>query len=287
MKGGLLKLGWMGLSLGVLMGCEAMDVPLDQVPPAVLETAKKACPEGRIDEVSKERENGAVVYEIDMELGGGKECELEIAADGTLLKPKGCCGAPKLCADQEWNFETDQVGTVPKDWTVAETSGKGTPATWQVVKDAKGPCVAIVANENTGATYNLLLAEKSCYADLEISVMVKAMAGKEDQGGGPIWRAKDADNYYICRWNPLEDNLRVYYVKEGRRKQIASATVKADPTTWHEIEVEQEGSKIEVEFDGKDVIKVVDTTFTDPGMIGLWVKADGQSQFDHVEVEAK
>ena len=33
---------------------------------------------------------------------------------------------------------------------------------------------------------------------------------ERDQGGGSIWRAQDRDNYYIARWNRLEDNFRVY-----------------------------------------------------------------------------
>ena len=46
------------------------------------------------------------------------------------------------------------------------------------------------------------------------------MKGKLDQGGGLVWRYKDANNYYIARMNPLEDNFRVY-------KEVAG---KADPT---------------------------------------------------------
>jgi len=34
----------------------------------------------------------------------------------------------------------------------------------------------------------------------------KAIDGQEDQGGGPVWRYEDADNYHICRANPLESN---------------------------------------------------------------------------------
>jgi hypothetical protein len=35
---------------------------------------------------------------------------------------------------------------------------------------------------------------------------MKAVAGKEDQGGGLVWRAMDSNNYYVARYNPLEDN---------------------------------------------------------------------------------
>ena len=186
-----------------------------------------------------------------------------------------------------WNFETNKIGTLPSEWTIAETNGKKSPATWQIIKraDNKGQCIAITTNKNTGETFNLLLLKKRQYKNVEIHVKLKAVAGKEDQGGGLVWRVKDANNYYICRWNPLENNLRLYIVKDGKRTQLATATIKADPTLWHEIEVEHEGSKIKIEFDDKDMISFTDTTFTNAGKVGLWVKADGRTQFDSFKVE--
>jgi hypothetical protein len=163
------------------------------------------------------------------------------------------------------------------------------PAVWEVTGDATAPSarnmIAITANENHGQTYNLLIAEDTSYRDLDIGVMVQAGTGKEDQGGGPIWRVKDADNYYVARWNPLEDNFRVYFVKDGRRRQIGSADVKTDSGTWHEIEIEHEGYRIEASLDGKKMIEVVDSTFAEAGMVGLWTKADAATAFDDLEVE--
>ncbi len=195
------------------------------------------------------------------------------------------------CGQQQWSFETNKVGAVPKGWVVAETNGAGKPATWQVIRDDSAPSkphvVAITDSKNTRHTYNLLMAERTKFKDLEIKVMVKAITGKEDQGGGPIWRAKDADNYYIARWNPLEDNFRVYFVKDGKRKQLASAEVKADPALWHEIEIEHEGNEIEAEFDGEKLIEVKDETFAEAGMVGLWTKADAATAFDDFQVETE
>ena len=189
-----------------------------------------------------------------------------------------------------WSFDKVAVGTVPVGWDVAETAGRGTPATWKLVADATAPSapnvIAITEVKNSGQTYNLLIAKDTSYRDLEIEVMVKAGTGKEDQGGGPIWRVSDADNYYVARWNPLEDNFRVYYVKSGKRKQIASANVKADPEKWHEIEIEHEGFRIEASMDGEMLIQVRDSTFTEAGKVGLWTKADAATAFDDLEVEA-
>ncbi len=134
--------------------------------------------------------------------------------------------------ERTWSFNDDAVGSVPEGWEVAETAGRGTPGAWKVVTEASSPsapnAIAITAVDNRGGTYNLLIAKDTSYRDLEIEVMVKAGTGNEDQGGGPIWRAADTDNYYVVRWNPLEDNFRVYFVKDGRRGQIASAEFKAE-----------------------------------------------------------
>ncbi|MBN2136517.1 MAG: hypothetical protein JW720_01795 [Sedimentisphaerales bacterium] len=187
-----------------------------------------------------------------------------------------------------WCFDKDKGGAVPKGWVVSETSGRGKKARWQVVSDRTAPSggkvVAITANENSGHTYNLLTAEGTKYKDLEIRVMVKAVAGKEDQGGGPIWRAKDSENYYIARWNPLEDNFRVYFVKEGKRQQLGSADVKTDRSGWHEISITHRDTRIVASLDGSELIEVEDSTFSEGGQVGLWVKADGETAFDTVSV---
>ncbi len=182
------------------------------------------------------------------------------------------------------NFDRDEIGSVPRRWKGAEPGGEGKLATWQVVADASArsppQAMAITANENYGATFNLLMARGSSYGDLEVKIMVKAVAGEEDQGGGPIWRAKDADNYYICRWNPLENNFRLYFVKDGRRKQLGTADVETDARAWHEVRVVHKGAQIAAYFDGKKLIELEDSTFSEPGMVGLWVKADGRTAFD-------
>jgi hypothetical protein len=189
-----------------------------------------------------------------------------------------------------WTFDKDRVGEIPKGWQVAETAATGTPAKWEVVADGssvgKPNAVALTSSQNRGRTFNLLLAKNTSYRDLRISVMVKAGTGKEDQGGGPMWRAQDPNNYYIARWNPLEKNFRAYFVKDGKRKQLGSADVKIDPNSWHEIEIEHKADKIKAKLDGKLLIEVEDKTFEQAGMIGLWTKADAATAFDNISVTA-
>jgi len=188
------------------------------------------------------------------------------------------------------DFEGMSPGIMSTGLIVGETAGRGTPAVWKVVEDniASGVTRAFgtVENANFGRTFAVALVDGSRMEDLDLRIRVRAVAGKEDQGGGPVWRAVDADNYYTARWNPLEDNFRVYHVKDAERSQIATTKVKADPKAWHEIRIVMRGQKIEAWFDGGHKLEVSDPTFTEPGRVGFWVKADACTLFDDLKAEA-
>ncbi len=181
-------------------------------------------------------------------------------------------------------FDNDEVGNVPAAIELKETFGRGTPAIWKVVADQSSPnsprAFGAVETKNTGRTYNVALVSESSFKNVVISMQVKAVSGKEDQGGGPVWRAIDADNYYIARWNPLEDNFRIYYVKDGERAQIASMKIKLDPTKWHSIKIIMKGHHIEGWLNSEKRLEVNDDTFKEAGMVGLWTKADASTLFD-------
>jgi hypothetical protein len=122
-------------------------------------------------------------------------------------------------------------------------------------------------------------------ADLAVEVRLRADAGGEDRGGGLVWRARDAANHYVCRWNPLERNLRAYKVVEGRRVQLQSVAIDASPSAWHLLRAKMKGRVIEVSFHGKKAISWADTTFAEAGKVGLWTKADARSSFDDFKLE--
>lgn len=189
-----------------------------------------------------------------------------------------------------FDFNAEKVGATPSRWTVAETNSGGAPATWKVeaVKDdAKRKQAVKVETANKEAVFNLLMSEDKFAADLTLRVQVLSGTGEDDQGGGVLWRAKDANNYYVTRWNPLEKNLRVYKVEAGKRTMLKSADIEADAKAWHEISVTHHGSKIAVSFDGKVVAEAEDAAMKDAGKIGLWTKADASTWFDDVDVSTK
>ncbi len=127
------------------------------------------------------------------------------------------------------------------------------------------------------------LLEDRKFADVDVSVRFRPISGKEDASGGIIFRARDGKNYYVVRANALEDNFRLYTMKDGKRTQLAGATV-APPKmgSWHTIRVVAKGSKIQVYLDGKLTIDHDDRTYAD-GWVGLWTKADSVTEFDELE----
>jgi hypothetical protein len=183
-------------------------------------------------------------------------------------------GTPLLAADnakRTWTFDDETTGQIAKGFTneVGE---------WKVVPSDKGKALAQSA-KNANSVFNITLVSDTSAKDVDLSVRMKATAGETDQGGGLVWRAKDAKNYYLVRYNPLEDNYRLYKVVDGKRTLIQNADIKHSDG-WHTLRVEMEGDHIECYYDGKKYLDAKDTTFTAAGKIGLWSKADAQSQFD-------
>jgi hypothetical protein len=170
-----------------------------------------------------------------------------------------------------WDFEDDTPGKIARGF-------RGEVGQWEVALDGTNHVLYQKA-KNDDAVFNVALVADSHWKDIDLSVKLRAVAGKVDRGGGVVWRAKDKNNYYICRINPLEDNFRVYKVVDGKRTQLESAKIVGDDK-WHTVRVTMSGRKITCYFDGYRQLEAEDATFTDPGMIGLWSKADAQSYFD-------
>ncbi len=190
-----------------------------------------------------------------------------------------------------FNLDADRAGGLPEGWKAEGTNQKGPVATWRVAEAAGAPSAPNVlalesVNHESGGTFNLCWTDRAKFRDGAIEVKVLARAGEEDRGGGPMWRVKDRDNYMVARWNPLEENFRVYYVKDGARKQLASAKVAAAPDQWHTIRVEQRGTSVTCSLDGKVLLEATDDHVPGEGGVGVWTKADAASSFDDLTITA-
>lgn len=186
-----------------------------------------------------------------------------------------------------FDFEESPTGAVPDGWHVGQTNPTTALATWKVIEDSTAPSAAkvcaLTATKNYDGTFNLAIAEDTSFKDVDLTVKVKAVGGQEDQGGGPVWRYQDDNNYYICRYNPLESNFRVYFVKDGKRKQLDSVKIDTSAGRWYTLRVQMVDRHITCSLDGEQLLTAEDDTFTQPGKIGLWTKADAVTSFDDFE----
>src|SRR5262245_61492341 len=170
-----------------------------------------------------------------------------------------------------WSFNEDARGQIAKGF-------KGEVGDWQVLAAENERVLAQLA-KNSNSTFNLVFVTDTKASDVDLSVTMKAIAADLDQGGGLVWRGKDENNYYLARFNPLEDNYRLYKVENGKRTLFVNSDIKATPG-WQTLRITMKADQIECFLDGKKHLEFKDSTFTEPGMIGLWSKADAQSHFD-------
>ena len=196
---------------------------------------------------------------------------------------------PNQPKEEAWSFEETAVGKLPDGWKVEGTRQDGPLATWEVVEDTSAPdggkVLALTKpNHTSGETFNICWTDRVQFKDGKVELNFKANGGTEDQGGGPIWRVQDKDNYYICRANPLENNFRVYYVKDGKRKQLASANAEMPSGQWQEIEVQHIGNHIVCSLNDKKLLEVDDATLPNAGGGGCWPTADAVTACDRLEV---
>lgn len=63
-----------------------VEVPLSEVPANIITTVQNTLPGISLSEAEKETKDDTVIYELEGKLINGKEYEIEIAADGTIIK---------------------------------------------------------------------------------------------------------------------------------------------------------------------------------------------------------
>jgi hypothetical protein len=182
----------------------------------------------------------------------------------------------------------DTVGATPKGWTATKT-GRGEPK-WTIEQDQTAPSKSKVVKQSGRATYPLLLKDDTHIKDGFIEVKFKAIEGSEDRAAGLVWRAKDADNYYVVRANALEDNVVLYKTVNGTRSSLDivgrkggyGIDVSVPANQWLSLRVDFSGNRFRVIYNGKQLFEVEDSTFSDAGKIGLWTKADSVTLFDEI-----
>lgn len=196
-----------------------------------------------------------------------------------------------------YKFDEDEIGAVPAGFTEELTGGGGHVA-WRVqeVDDAPsgGNVVTQLSDDKTNARYPHLVRDYFSAKDVDLSVKFKTISGEVDASGGFVFRYKDKDNYYVVRANSLEDNVVAYKTEKGKRSNIGvkgrgdayGVEIEVPHQTWNTLRVIARESLFEIFLNGRKVFEVEDSTFTEPGKIGLWTKADAVTHFDDLSVAA-
>jgi hypothetical protein len=160
---------------------------------------------------------------------------------------------------------------------------------------SKGNVLAQTDADKTGYRFPICVYDGLSAKDADISVKIKAISGREDQGGGIVWRYRDKDNYYIVRANALEDNVVLYKVLNGKREDLPlkgegrtyGKKTKVPSGQWNTLRVTARGNLFTVYFNGTKLYEAEDGTFTGAGKVGLWTKADSVIHFDDLQVIAQ
>lgn len=194
------------------------------------------------------------------------------------------------------SFDDQKAGEPPRGWTCSLT-GQGRPGAWAVVQDDSAPsppmALAQTDRDATGHRFPHCTLDGLLARDLTLSVRFKPVSGQEDQAGGLVFRYRDKENYYLVRANALEGNVVLYKFEKGKRTDLKpkgaafmayGKKARVPSGEWSELRVVVEGRLFGVSLSGQALFEVEDGTFTEPGRVGVWTKADSVTHFDDFRV---
>lgn len=179
-----------------------------------------------------------------------------------------------------------QAGAAPPNFAFTLT-GDGPVTAWRVVADASAAAQKAIAQTTADQIDNRFLVavyEPIAAADVDVTVHLKPIAGRSDQGGGLVVRFQSPDDYYVLRADALENAVGFYRVVNGSPRQIKGVTAGVTPNRWHALRLRAEGDRFMISFDRKQLFTVEDRTFTKPGNVALWTTAGSVTYFDSITI---
>ncbi|MCX2679400.1 hypothetical protein OOZ15_05540 [Galbibacter sp. EGI 63066] len=190
-----------------------------------------------------------------------------------------------------FDFENYTAGELPGEWSEHHTGSGDTE--WKVTEDNGNKVLAQLYGNNPNNHFNVVVNNNIMAKDMVLTARFKGITGNHDQGGGFVWRFTDKNNYYVVRANPLEDNMVLYKVENGKRTDLPlvgkgrTYGVDVSPlgNRWHTLKLVVKGDLFTVYLDDEKLFTVQDTTFGSAGKVGFWTKADAVTYFDDFEIE--
>lgn len=214
-----------------------------------------------------------------------------------------------------WDFESDPPGMLPSGWRTATTDESGAEPLCVVVDVVDMPeasrALAIQPDAAPDST-NQAVAMDSIYRNVDMSVRLRPDSGVHEQGGGVIWRWRDPNNYYVCRYNALDGTFSVHKVVRGEKIELdatdaadmqweglqmamsggglqwdalVASEVPVEPESpWMTLRVTMMGPEINCYLNDELKLTAWDEEFPGAGLVGLWTKGDAATTFDDLRV---
>jgi hypothetical protein len=233
----------------------------------------------------------SVVAVITMSCGNA-ENKVEKKNEKKHISPKKVevVDSAKTASVAKFDFENYAKDKLPEGWS-QYFNGRG-DTEWKVVDDNGNKVMAQLYSDNPNSHFNVVVNDGLKTKNLTLKVRLKGVTGKHDQGGGFVWRFIDKDNYYVVRANPLEDNMVLYKVENGKRTDLPlmgkgrtyGTDVPKLGNGWNDMKLVVVDDIFTVYLNGKELFRVQDSTFTQEGKVGFWTKADAVTYFDDFEV---
>jgi hypothetical protein len=200
-----------------------------------------------------------------------------------------------LAETRKVDFTQDVVDQPPKGFEFGYTAGVGQPGKWVVQAEGPNKFLAQTDPDSTRSRFPVAVLADVSAADVDLSVRFRPISGRVDQAAGLVWRYQNQDNYYIVRANALEDNVVLYKVEGGKRTDLPlkgegwtyGKKAEVPANQWSTLRVVANDQLFEVYFNGSQLYEVEDATFSTPGKVGVWTKADSVTQFDDLTVVTK
>ena len=193
------------------------------------------------------------------------------------------------------DFTQDGLDQPPKGFDFGHTAGVGKPGRWVVQSDGTNKVLGQTDPDATRSRFPVAVLSDVTAADVDLSVRFKPISGRVDQAAGLVWRYQNQDSYYVVRANALEENVVLYKVEGGKRTDLPlkgegrtyGKTSEVPSGQWSTLRVVAMGRLFEVYLNGSKLYEVEDATFSEPGRVGVWTKADSVTQFDDLAVVTK
>ena len=66
---------------------------------------------------------------------------------------------------------------------------------------------------------------------------------------------------------------------------IAGVDATVSGRAWHTLGVVARGDRFTILFDGRELFAATDATFSAPGRVGVWTKADSVTWFERITIK--